>query len=115
MHTQPQPESHYRKNLFLYFWIAHVQVSLLPVKTVPAILARQFIVGPNRIFFALEYQVFFFILPGFIRPYIIIAEGRLPTLAGLLEPGMMQRGMVHYQINDHAQTQLFRLVEELRK
>ena len=107
-----EPEAQHLDHLVLHCRVLVVQVRLVAEEAVPVVLAADGVVRPVRDLGVDEDD------PGVavglvgVRPDVVVAVGPVRVLARGLEPGMVGRGVVHDQVDDHAHPALVRRLDE---
>ena len=109
---QVEPEAEDVEHRLLDLGVVVVQVGLMREEAVPVVLAGDRIPGPVGHLGVEEDDPHIRIAVVGVRPDIPVAFRRRPVRAGLLEPGVVARGVVHDEVGDHADAALVRRLDE---
>ena len=108
-----QPEAHDLPDLLLHRRVLGVEVGLERIEAVVVVGARLLVVGPGGLLHAGKHHPLVRPRRLLLRPVVVVPEPRVLVLAGRLEPGVLVRGVVDDQIDDHPDAALACLLGEL--
>ena len=115
VHAHIQPEAHDALDLFADFGVVHVQVRLFFGKNVKIVLFSLLVVLPGdplKLAVPVVGRKLLLAFKAGLAPDVIVAVGVvLASLAALYEPGMLVRGVIDHQIQQHFEPQLMRAVQ----
>ena len=108
-----QPEVHRLQHGFEDLGVVEVQVRLVVEEPVPEVLAAHRVPRPVRRLGVDEDDPRLFVELVGVGPHVEVAVRPVGVGAGRLEPRVLVTGVVHDEVDDHADTAFVRLVEEV--
>ena len=108
-----EPEAQDVQHLLLHVGVVVVEIRLVREEAVPVVLAAQRIPRPVRRLGVDEDDARLAPARVVVAPDVPVAVRPVAVGAARLEPRMLARGVVHHQVDDHAQPALVRLVDEV--
>jgi hypothetical protein len=107
------PEAHDLEDLRLHLRMRGVEVGLKVIEAVEVPGAGLPVIAPGRLLHARKHHAAIGARWLLLRPHVPVAIFRLGILARRLEPGMLVRGVVDDEIDEHADAALLGAVGEL--
>ena len=99
--TETQPEAKNVDHRLLHGRVVVVQVRLVGEEAVPIELAADRVEGPVRLFGVDEDDPGVGVLLAGVAPDVVVAVRPVRVPAGLLEPRVRLRRVIHHQVGDH--------------
>jgi hypothetical protein len=103
-----EPEADRLRDLVPHLGVRDVQIRLVRIEPVQVPLARLLVECPVRVLLVREGHVTRLLLGLLVPPDVEVVIGRVGAAPGVLEPGMLYRGVVHHEIGDHPDAALAR-------
>ena len=110
--AEVQPEAHDVDHRLLHGRVVVVQIGLVGEEPVPVELAADRIERPVRLLGVDEDDPRVGVLLAGVAPHVVVAVWPVGIAAGLLEPRMRLRGVVHHQVGDDPDAPLVGGVEQ---
>jgi hypothetical protein len=110
--SQVEPEAQHVEHRLLHLGLVVVQVRLVVEEAVPVVGAGLLVPGPVRGLGIDEDDARVLVALLRVRPDVPVALRRVGARAGLLEPGVVHRGVVHDEVGDDAHPALVGLIDE---
>ena len=108
-----EPEAHRLEHRLEDLGVVVVEVGLVREEPVPVVLLPHRVPGPvGRLGVDEDDPCLLVELVG-VGPHVEVAVGPVRVLAAGLEPRVLVAGVVHHEVDDHADVALVRLVEEV--
>jgi hypothetical protein len=113
--AQVQPEAQGVDDRLLHPRVLEVQVGLVGEEPVPEVLLAHRVEGPVRALGVDEDDPRVGVAGVVVAPHVEVAVGALGVAAAGLEPGVLVRGVVHDEVDDHADAAGVGLAEQDRE